>query len=112
MILKSPDPARRIVEDYDFSFVGGQTLPITIDKELGDTITFDSAPVGVTIKLVAKPSLTDPSKMLMPEEITIFYSHLIAVQKRLREVVDMTTEQREQWKEAMKTFSTPSSRVN
>ena len=110
MLLKSPDPAKHIVEDYDFSFVGGQILPITIDKAAGDTITFESAPVGVVIKLVAKPSSLDPSKMLLPEEITIFYTHLIAIQKRQREVVDMTDAQREEWREAMKAFAIPSSR--
>ena len=114
MILKSPDPTSRVVEDYEFSFNGGQVLPITIDRELGDTVSFDQAPLAIVIKLVAKPSKVDPDRTLPPEEITIFHTHLIAIQKRPREVTDLTVEQREQWKAYMKTFaqSSPSSRVN
>ena len=108
MILKSPDPARRLVEEYKFSFSGGQILPVIIDKEAGDTVSFEKQPLAILISIVAKPSYFDPTVRTKAEEITIFYTHLLAIEKFEREVVDMTVEQREEWKEALKTFATPS----
>ena len=111
MILKSPDPTRRIVEDYDFTFNGGQVLRITTDKEGGDTVSFEQAPLAIQIKITEKPSLapgfTNPAR-----EVTIFQTHLIAIEKSLREVVDMTVEQKEQWKEAIKVLTTPPPSIN
>ena len=109
MILKSPDPATRIVEEYKFSFNGGQVLPITIDRAAGDTVSFEQAPIAIVIKLAEKPSPINPDVMFMEEEVTIFYRHLIAIEKIKKEVTDLTFEQKEQWRELIKTCSTPTS---
>jgi hypothetical protein len=103
MKLDSP-VTTRVVEDYDFVFSSGQVMPITIDRNLGDEVDFTGAPLAISIKLCAKPSVANPDVMLPAEEVTIFQSHLIAIQKRLRTVNDLSPEQKAQWREAMKAF--------
>jgi|SRR6266496_3572096 len=104
MQIKNLVPTERIVEDYDFILSSSQTLPVTIDRDLGDSITFLTSPLAVVIKLAAKPSLANPDVLLPEEEVTIFQAHIIAIQKRNRVVLDQTVEQKEEWKQALKAF--------
>lgn len=94
MIINEPE-VKRVVDDYDFVFISGQMMPVTIDKEAGDTVEIDKD--SVVINLTAKKSLTDPNRTLPAEEITIFAKHLISIQHRKREVVELTAEQKVSW---------------
>lgn len=93
---------KRLVEDYDIIFVSGQVMPITIDPSVGDTFaTFPSSEI-IKIHLSPKPSPSDKNKTLPAEDITVYLKHVISVQRREREVVELTPEQRAEWERAMK----------
>lgn len=83
---------KKLVDEYDFIFSSGMIMPLTIDKSQGDSIDFVEE--GVVVKLTPKPSLSDPDVMLPGEEVTLFSKHLLAIQHRRREVVDLTPEQK------------------
>jgi len=104
MNVKNPDPVQRVVEDYDFTFASGQSMPLTIDKAAGDTVSFDQAPLAIVVKLTAKPSLSNPDVLLPEEEITIFMNQLLAIQKRSRVVTGLTYEQEEELRETFKSL--------
>lgn len=98
MILKTPE-VKRVVDDYDFVFSSGHVMPVSVDVDLGDSVEFTK--YGITINLTAKPSIHDPEKMLPAEDITIFARHLISVQHRKREIVELSPNEKAEW---VKTF--------
>ena len=100
MEILSPSKPPRKVFDYDFMFVHGVALPLTIDPEAGDTIDFEGTPGCIKIYLAAKPSNLDPSQHLPSEELTIIYDKLITFQKREREIRDLTWEERAELQKA------------
>ena len=102
MRVTSPDPKKKTVIEYEFTFKGGTTLPVTIDEEAGDTVSFESVPLAVVIHLSEKPSLINASIRLPAEEITIFQAHLLAIQKRARVVEDLTDEQKQEFENFLK----------
>lgn len=95
MYITSPDPPKREVTEYDFSFQNGMMLPVTIDKDGGDTIDLETYPHAIIINFAPKPSLVNPEVVTPPEQITIFTSHLLSIHKRVREVTDPTQEQKD-----------------
>jgi len=99
MIIKSPDPTPRKVDDYEFVFTSGYIMPVTIDNFLGDSIEFTDS--GVTIHLVAKPSIADPAQTMPAEDVTIFLRHLCSVVHRVRELIPQTVEQKLEWKKTL-----------
>lgn len=104
MRITSPDPKKKTVVDYEFTFAGGTQLPVTIDAEAGDTVSYEHAPVAVVINLVAKPSIVNPAVMMDAEEITVYQAHLLAVSKRVREVTELTEEQKVEWNNFLNTL--------
>lgn len=88
------EPIKEVpVTDYEFAFVGGKTLPLTLEEsdsiqELHDRFVVNVAP---------KPNLFDPDRPLPSEVITVFKQHLTAYITRSRmrreptqeELVDM-----------------------
>lgn len=99
MVVNSPE-VKKTVEDYDFTLSSGMMMPITVDTTMGDIIKVGSE--VVQIHLVARPSLNDPTKHLPAEDITIFTKHLVSVQHRTREVVELTPEQQFEWTKTLK----------
>lgn len=83
---------KKFVDEYDFVFSSGMIMPMTIDKSLGDTIDFVEE--GVVVKLTPKPSISDPDIMLPGEDVTLFSKHLLAIQHRRREVLDLSPEEK------------------
>ena len=102
MLISSPEIKKK-VDDYDILFDSGMMLPITIDTSLGDVIMFNDRLITVT--LTAKPSINDPAKMLPTEDITVFTSHIVSIQHRVREVIELTPEQKLDWQRAFKEIS-------
>jgi hypothetical protein len=88
-ILTGPDT--RIVLDYDFTFVHGMSLPVTVDPEVGDTIQFN--PDTIIVNLVAKPGVAGATDKLPPELVTISRQYLAVMQERKREVRNITPEE-------------------
>jgi hypothetical protein len=103
MIIHS-DPETRDVNDYDFTFVGGILLPVTIDEKAGDSIEVD--PLYTKIHLSSKPSPGNPMAILPAEDLTIYNSQLLSVQHRVRQVTLLTEEQKFEWNKVLKTLGT------
>lgn len=99
MIVNVPNE-KHVVDDYDFTFIGGMTMPVTVNTEVGDSILFSDT--VVRISLTSKPSINDPKKQLPAENITIYTAHLAAYQHRVREVIELTPEQQHEWAKTMK----------
>lgn len=110
MKLESPAQTHE-VDDYDFVFSSGQVMPITIDRAAGDEVDFTNTPLAIQIKLSPKPSIANPDVLLAAEEVTIFQTHLIAIQKRHRVVTSLSPEQRAQWKDAMAQFGVQAGKI-
>lgn len=83
------------VEDYDFTFVDGVSMNVTVDISKGDTVKETES--RIHIYLTAKPSRNNPNKILPAEDTTLFKRQLVAIQRRTREVTGLTTEQQFEW---------------
>jgi hypothetical protein len=94
MIVSTPE-IKKTIEDYDIIFSSGMAMPVSMDPALGDTVSFGEA--TIEFDLVPKPSINDPEKMLPGEKITIFKSHVISIQHRKREVIELSPEQQFAW---------------
>ena len=102
MIINSPE-SRREVFDYDISFVNGSTAPFTICPALGDTISFSDK--VILIHLAEKPSPLRTGEKLDAEDITVFTPHVLFIQKRRREIVDLDPEKRFEWEQMVKSMT-------
>lgn len=70
------------VEEYDFTFNAGMSLPVIIDESAGDSLK--ELPDRFVISLTAKPSLLKPEEMMQPERVTVFKSTLAVLHQRTR----------------------------
>jgi len=89
MIIQTPE-IKRYLDDYDILFTSGFLMPLTIDLAKGDSISFDEK--AILVHLSSKPSLIQLDKTLPVEDITIFTAHIISIQHRVREVVELSPE--------------------
>lgn len=75
----------RVIEkdviDYDFMFVGGSKLTMTVDVA-ADTVT--ETDVSFVFNVAEKPSFSDPDEVIDAEELTVYKKQLAAVAKRPR----------------------------
>lgn len=94
---------KRTLEDYDFLFVGGIPISVTLDLKAGDMIAFSDTLILVT--LVAKPSWVDPTVTTTAEKLTIYKGQLLSFKRSTREVVDQTPEQLAERTQLIKTLS-------
>lgn len=95
MLILEPDPKLRTVDDYDIQFVNGGFLPVSIDKEAGDTISIES-PI-ISVHYAKKLSPVDHITPIPPEDLLIYTTHVLTILHRTREVPDLTTTQRVEW---------------
>lgn len=102
MEINVPEVKRTVIE-YDFVFTSGQIMPVTIDPKAGDTIS--EGDQTIDINLTSKPSMNDPSKLLPSEKVVIYKQYLISVQKREKEILELTPEQKAAWTETFKKMS-------
>lgn len=91
MIINVPE-VKRTIDDFEFVFETGMMLPFSLDLALGDTIEITET--QALIDLVARPSKADPTKFIPAEDTTIFLNHVVSIQHRKREVVELTPEQK------------------
>lgn len=94
-------PATRTVDEYDFVFTGGVGMSVTIDSAAGDHIK--QSDKTITIYRAPKPTLGDPDQLYPAEDITLFVSHIMSIQHRLREVQNFTPDQQLEWLDAVNT---------
>lgn len=101
MIIEIPE-VKKILDDYDILFESGFMMPLTIDLDKGDTITFDDK--AILIHLTSKPSRNNPDKFLPAEDITVFTPHIISIQHRTREVTELTPNEKASWAKTWETL--------
>lgn len=99
MIVNTPEVVH-VVDDYDFMFLNGMLMPVTVNTAAGDTIHIGES--EITINLSSKPSLTDPTHTLPAETITIYVKQLVTRQHRIRPVVAVSPEQQHEWLKTLK----------
>lgn len=99
MVIETP-PDCRLVEDYDIEAITGNSMTVTIDPTLGDTI--DINPTRILIYVAPRQSQVDPTKKSPSETTTINQSHVFAVRKREREIMNLTIEQQVEWSRTFK----------
>jgi hypothetical protein len=92
MIIKAPE-IKHIVDDYEFLFESGFMLPVSIDKDQGDTVEFEDK--AILIYKAPRPSQSDPTRFLSAEDITIFPTHIVAINHRTREVTELGPNEKE-----------------
>lgn len=85
-----------IINDYDFVFETGMMISFSLYLDLGDTIDFQDH--AVQVRLVPKPSPSDPDKLMPGEDTTIFLRSVAQIQHRVRQVKVLTPEQKAGWK--------------
>lgn len=103
MDIKTGEPTERMLDEYDFIFMNGSVLPLTLDLNLGDTIDF--TPEVITVTLVAKPSVTDPKGEVGDNTTTIYRKHLLFYEHRRRNQMSISTEQRIEYEKTIKALS-------
>jgi hypothetical protein len=72
-------------------------MPITVDLERGDSISFDDK--AILVHLAPKPSKLNPENTLPAEDITIFTPHIISIQHRVREIVELSPNEKAEFQE-------------
>lgn len=103
--MQTNDPiGKKILIDFDVTMSFGAILPITIDESLGDRfyVTKDT----LNFEIAAKPSQADPEVNTPAENITVYTSHIACIQRREREVIELTPEQKFEQKQLFKQWAT------
>lgn len=98
VIVVDPEVTRTL-DDYDFLFSAGMSVPVTLDYKAGDT--YEDAEGFITIRIAAQQSLSDSAKLLPPQDLKINKSHLAYIRHQTREVLQLTPEQRFEWEKAL-----------
>jgi hypothetical protein len=105
MIVKSPEPKKRKIDDYEIHLEGGIILPLNLDFEAGDSVDWEHSPTAIRVKLASKPSVTDVGINTLEEDLTIMLSKVLFIQHRQREVTDLTVEQQLEWSKTIQELS-------
>jgi hypothetical protein len=104
MNILSPSEVRTVV-DYDVVLDSGLVEPFTIDEKAGDT--FERNELEIRVHQSARPSMTNPDRNLPAQDTVIFVSKVASIKQRVREVVQMTEEERGQWKKLIAEMANP-----
>lgn len=99
MHIQTTNPVREIF-DYDFNFISGQFLGVTVDPHYGDFVD-ESDPATITIFLGARPA-QNGGEAAVEERVCIFKANLAYRSFRVRKVTSKTPEEIEEWNQLMK----------
>lgn len=99
MTVNTPEVIH-LVDEYDFIFSSGMTMPVSVDLAAGDKISFSDE--TVMIYIAPKPSPNNPKIMLPSTDVTLFVKHIIATEHRVREVVALSPEEQFLWTQTLK----------
>ena len=102
MLVSTPE-LKQTIDEYDIVLKTGQVLPVVCNFRVGDT--FKVGDTEILVNLVPKPSMNDPTKMLPAEDITIFKAHVVSIQHRTREIVELTPAQKAEWQKTFQELS-------
>lgn len=104
-MIINPTIEPHLVDDYEICFTAGFVVPITIDRQAGDSVDFNSDPLA--IKVYKAPKATIDSDFKTPaESTTYFYQHIASITHRQREVTPATPEQRDAFRNTLHKLST------
>lgn len=103
MLLETPENKHTVI-DVDIVLDFGVTVPLTIDPSKGDSFTMDDWTVQAHLE--SKPSIANPEVMMPAEDVTFFVSHIVSIQKREREVVELSPEQKAEQTKVFKEWGT------
>lgn len=70
------------VVDYDFMFIGGSKLAVTVDTDAGDVV--NQLDDSYVINITGKPNLSEPEETVEPETIVVYKPQLAFVSIRNR----------------------------
>lgn len=93
MIIKSPDPVPRMVEDYDVVLSNGLLRSVTIDREAGDYMTEDGN--RILFFIAERVSPMNPNTKTPAESLEFNKRHVAFVESKKRIVSPVPVEQRE-----------------
>ena len=79
----------------------GIIVPLSVAKDLGDTVDFESSPLAVKFCFAKKPSGMDTETQINAEDVTILMKHVIMVAHRSRQVIPPSYEQRDLFKQTL-----------
>ncbi len=79
------------VVDYDFAFIGGGRLPVTIAESKGDSVQDNGT--HFTFTIAERANILDPDKSTPGETIRVFKQHVTAYIERHRTQQEFTEEQ-------------------
>lgn len=94
MLVTSPTLPPRRVHDYDFMLSNGAVQTVTVDEKAGDTVDINEFSVRI---IISPKSSFDRTKTIPGEEIVMFSRHIVSIQKREREITELTPEQQYEW---------------
>ena len=101
MKIEQTLPEPYVVDDFNFMFANGVTVPLTVAKDLGDTIDWDTNPSAVRFSIAAKPSFLDADVKMSPGEVTIMMQHVIMIEHRTRTVQPPSKEETDLFKRTL-----------
>lgn len=108
MIINSPDPEPKVIDEFDFVFSGGQHLNITIDESKGDIVKIEDDYFQFNIAEI--PSPANPAQKSPAEHTTVFKKHLLTISHRKREIIPPTPEQSKELSDLYNNFGKPLSK--
>src|SRR3990167_10546677 len=91
----------KVVEDWDFNFIGGSALTITVDAELGDSYTLSLDSPMIHFYIAERKSPMDNETVIGAEDVFIPTSNILCMRKHLRTVEAVSAEDQEEWKEVL-----------
>jgi hypothetical protein len=106
MQLNIANKPPKLVEDWNFTFVNGFLLSISVDAAQGDTVIQDPEARTIEFYIEERPSLVDPEVAAFGKEhITIYLPNVLSLSRRMRAIQDATPEQQEELKQTYRNFT-------
>lgn len=112
MIIHSDYSKPRSITEFDITFNNGLFFTIPVDEQSGDLVDYDTSPLVTIFHLAEKPSPTDPGAILPAEDISVFLSHVIMINRHTRTLLQPTTDQREELKKAIHSIASSAKSVH
>jgi len=103
MIISSVVSPEKVYDCYDFTFVGGVVIPVTLDLSAGDTIDFGTDRVAIVVQ--ERPSLNDPEKLLPAEDLILERRNMLGYTHRVQKVAEVSAEEKAEWDRTIQTLS-------
>lgn len=105
MIISSPIKQEKTYDCYDFTFVGGVVIPVTLDLAAGDSVELGHAD-RIYITIQERPSLNDPDKLLPAENLVLERRNMLGYTHRVQKVAEVSADQKAEWDKTIQDLTT------